>query len=64
MKVSELIYQLQKYNPNADLYYVDRRNKKTKMFDVQTYDNVEGDKVSMYIRILANINGKTIVDII
>ena len=34
------------------------------MFDVQTYDNVEGDKVSMYIRILANINGKTIVDII
>ena len=64
MKVSELIYQLQKYNPNADLYYVDKNNKKTKMFDVQTYDNVEGDKVSMYIRILANINGKTIVDII
>lgn len=64
MKVSQLIYELKKYNPNAELYYVDRRNKKTKMFDVQTYDNVEGDKVSMYIRILANINGKTIVDII
>ena len=64
MKVSTLIYQLQKYNPNAELYYVDRNNKKTKMFDVQTYDNVEGDKVSMYIRILGSINGKTIVDII
>ena len=47
MKVSTLIYQLQKYNPNAELYYVDRNNKKTKMFDVQTYDNVEGDKVSI-----------------
>ena len=34
------------------------------MFDVQTYDNVEGDKVSMYIKILASINDKTVVDII
>ena len=64
MKVSELIYQLQKYNPNAELYYVGKNNKKTKMFGVQTYDNDEGDKVSMYIKILASINDKTIVDII
>ena len=64
MKVSELIYQLQKYNPNADLYYVDRNNKKIKMFDIQTHDNDEGDKVSMYIKILTSINDKTVVNII
>lgn len=65
MKVSELIYQLQKYNPNAELYYVAKDNSKIKIFDIQTYDNGESDKVSMYVKYLVGMsNGETVATII
>lgn len=61
MKVSELIYQLQRFNPEADLYYIVKSNHGIKIFDTVIYDNDEGNEVSMWIKYLSSVDGKNIV---
>jgi hypothetical protein len=61
MKVKELICQLQRFNQEADLYYVVKSNHGIKIFDTVIYDNDEGDEVSMWIKYLSSVDGKNVV---